>query len=204
MNRHYRKAGITATIVALAAMAAPLQAQFGSFGGIVNDARRASENNRQQQQQQTPQTQDECQANGSSNAGRQILGGILGRTANDAAYRAGISSYVPMSEFSDQLSTAIACRLDPQEQRQAAEATVTATRGTTEEGGANVGTTTTWVSETRPDVSGRSTVTGREPASADGMDCIMVSDVIIVSGEETRADKRMCRRPPSPRYSITA
>ena len=28
--------------------------------------------------------------------------------------------------------------------------------------------------------------------------------VIIVSGEETRADKRMCRRPPAARYAIAA
>jgi hypothetical protein len=27
-----------------------------------------------------------------------------------------------------------------------------------------------------------------------------VTDVVIVDGEETRADKQMCRRPPSNRY----
>ena len=37
-----------------------------------------------------------------------------------------------------------------------------------------------------------------------GLQCITVSDVIIVSGEETRADKRMCRRPPAARYAIAA
>jgi hypothetical protein len=30
-----------------------------------------------------------------------------------------------------------------------------------------------------------------------------VTDVIIVDGEEARADKRMCRRPPA-RYAIVA
>jgi len=30
----------------------------------------------------------------------------------------------------------------------------------------------------------------------------MATDVIIVNGEETRADKRMCRRPPAARYAI--
>ena len=69
---------------------------------------------------------------------------------------------------------------------------------------AQIGATTTWTSETRDGVSGRSTVTGREQVASNGMDCIMVTDVIIVSGEETRADKRMCRAPGSARYSIAA
>ena len=37
----------------------------------------------------------------------------------------------------------------------------------------------------------------------DGVQCIRVTDVIIVNGEETRAEKRMCRRPPA-RYAIAA
>lgn len=201
MNQQLRKTGITATIVALVALAAPVQAQFGGFGGIVNDARRAASNDRQQQQ---PRTQDECQRNGSNNAGGQILGGILGRAANEAVGGTVLATYLPMAEFSDQISSAIACRLDPDEQQKAANATLEVTRGTGEDGGAQVGATTSWVSETREGVSGRTTVTGREPASGDGLDCIMVTDVIIVSGEETRADKRMCRRPPSPRYSMVA
>ena len=31
-------------------------------------------------------------------------------------------------------------------------------------------------------------------------DCMTVTDVVIVDGQETRAPKRMCRRPPSNRY----
>ena len=41
-----------------------------------------------------------------------------------------------------------------------------------------------------------------QAANADGQQCILVSDVIIVNGEETRADKRMCRQPPAARYAI--
>jgi hypothetical protein len=52
-------------------------------------------------------------------------------------------------------------------------------------------------------VSGTSTVTRRERAKGD-VDCITVTDVVIVQGEETRAEKRMCRAPGSARYSIIA
>ena len=47
-----------------------------------------------------------------------------------------------------------------------------------------------------PDVSGSSTVTAVETRAADG-ECMTVTDIVIVDGEETRAPKRMCRRPPT-------
>jgi hypothetical protein len=47
-------------------------------------------------------------------------------------------------------------------------------------------------------VSGSSTVTAQEQ-SGDGA-CMTVTDIVIVDGQETRAPKRMCRRPPSTRY----
>ena len=31
-------------------------------------------------------------------------------------------------------------------------------------------------------------------------DCMTVTDVVIVDGQETRAPKQMCRRPPTNRY----
>ncbi|MEL1250646.1 hypothetical protein [Aurantiacibacter gilvus] len=202
MNKLIRTSGAAATFVALLALAMPAQAQFGGLGRIVNDARRAAEN--QPQEDETPQTPEECRQNGSESVGGAILGGIIERTARDAAYDAGLGSFVPVSEFSDQISSAIACKLDPDEQRQMADATIEATRSDTSDGEAEVGSTSAWVSETRPGVSGRSTVTGREEASANGMECVLVADVIIVEGEETRADKRMCRRPPSRRYARMA
>ena len=82
----------------------------------------------------------------------------------------------------------------------------------------------TWQSETRPNVTGTSTVTAVETpanasrtstvvaaeapaealptaaAPAETSPCLTVTDVIIVDGEETRAPKRMCRRPPTNRY----
>lgn len=62
-----------------------------------------------------------------------------------------------------------------------------------------VGTTVAWNSETRPGVTGSSTITGleREPG---GGECMTVTDIVIVDGQETRAPKRMCRRPPSQRF----
>lgn len=170
----------------------PAQAQLG---GLLR-ARRAVE----------ASTTEGCASGSSSSTGSRIMGNLLGGAANDAASRAGVSSYVPVAEFSDQLSSAIACKLDPQEQAQAAEATLEATRGTGEDGSgeAQVGSSVAWQSNTREDVSGTSTVSGRERGNADGLDCIMVTDVIIVSGEETRAEKRMCRSPGSARYSIAA
>lgn len=199
MKQIIRISGLLSAPFALLAMAVPAQAQFGGIGNIINDARNAADN-----EDDADQTQEECEQDSSPGVGRAILGGILGRASRDAANRAGLPSFVPVSEFSDQLTTAIACQLDPEEQRQAAEATVEATRGTGEDGGAEVGATSSWVSQTREGVSGRSTVTGRDSAPGQGLDCVVVTDVIIVSGEETRADKRMCRRPPSPRYAIVA
>jgi hypothetical protein len=61
-----------------------------------------------------------------------------------------------------------------------------------------------WTSDTREDVSGTSTVVARNDDAGAGMQCITVSDVIIVKGEETKADKRMCRRPPAARYALVA
>jgi hypothetical protein len=82
--------------------------------------------------------------------------------------------------------------LDGQEQQTAAAATEEAVQG-------GVGTTSRWESETRPGVTGSSTVTAVQQNTAEG-DCMTVTDIVIVDGEETRAPKRMCRRPPSTRY----
>src|SRR3546814_4245379 len=64
-----------------------------------------------------------------SSVGRGILGSVLRDAVGDAASKAGVYSYVPISEDSDTLTNAIACRLDPEEQKQAAHATEEAVRG---------------------------------------------------------------------------
>ena len=87
------------------------------------------------------------------------------------------------------LSDAIARRLDCHEQQQAALATDRAIQG-------GVGATATWRSETRAHVSGSSVVTAQDRGGA----CVTVTDIVIIDGEETRAPKRMCRRPPTNRF----
>ena len=76
--------------------------------------------------------------------------------------------------------------LDCQEQQLAAEATNEALRG-------GIGAAASWRSTTRPGVTGSSTVTGEEKL-ADGGQCLTVDDVVIIDGEETVIQKRMCRR----------
>ena len=130
--------------------------------------------------------------------GRSVLGGVIGGIASRTTGSiGGIATYIPSAEFSDVLASAIACRLDPEEQEKAADATLEATRK------GEVGSSATWQSETRDDVSGTSTITARND-SADGASCMNVTDVIIVSGEETTVEKRMCRGPGESRYTLVA
>lgn len=132
-----------------------------------------------------------------SRAGRGILGGVIRDTLGSAASRAGVSSFVPISEVSETLTNAIACKLDPAEQVQAAAATEVATRGE------EVGSTASWTSETRDGVSGTSTVVARNDESG-GRRCMNVTDVVIVEGEETTVSKRMCKEPGASRYVLAA
>ncbi len=190
---------LVAGMVGSALVVTPAQAQFG---GILGSVPRDAVNDAQS-------TDSGCETGKKKSTAGKVLGGLLGRAAQRAASSAGISSWVPVSEVSGVLTNSIACRLDPEEQKQAAEATLAATRSLEEAAEdappVEVGTSASWTSGTREDVSGRSTVTGRL-ASVGGADCITVTDVVIVQGEEATADKRMCRPPPpgSRRYSIVA
>jgi surface antigen len=130
-----------------------------------------------------------CQRNQGRRRGGSALGaigrGVLGRFGGGAA-----NIVMPMGSM---LGDAIMNMLDCREQEQAATATEEAVRG------GNVGDSATWQSESRPGVTGTSTVTAVNNSSAEGQ-CMTVTDVVIVDGEETRAPKQMCRRPPSNRY----
>lgn len=137
-----------------------------------------------------------------ANTGRSIGRSILGRAVGDLVGRATgnlgyASRFVPSAEVADTMTDAIACHLDPQEQRKAADATVEATRS------GEVGASASWTSDTRANVSGTSIVTARDDGP-NGSGCMLVDDIIIVNGEETRGQKRMCRVPPSPRYTLAA
>ncbi len=188
--------GIAATFMALAAvLSLASTSAHAQFSGLSLPSLKQST---------TETNSDGCPKGKKKGLGSSILGGIVGKAAGDAAYRAGVSRWVPMTEVSDQLTNSIACRLDPEEQKQAAEATVAATRGAEGGAGAEVGSSASWTSGTREDVSGSSTVVGRNDDDATGLKCITVTDVIIVKGEETTANKRMCRPPGSARYSLVA
>ncbi len=132
-----------------------------------------------------------------SSIGRNILGNVLNDAVGNAASKAGVYSYVPIGEVSGTLTDAIACRLDPAEQVQAAAATDEVTRGEA------VGATANWTSATRPEVSGSSTVAARSDL-ANGTRCMNVTDIIIVEGEETRVSKKMCKEPGASRYVLAA
>ncbi len=132
-----------------------------------------------------------------NSAGRKVLGGVLDEAIGSAASRAGVYSYVPIAEVSGTLTNAIACKLDPAEQVQAAAATEEVTRGEA------VGATANWTSETRENVTGSSTVQSKNKL-ADGTSCMNVTDIVIVEGEETRVSKKMCRGPGQSRYVLAA
>ncbi|HSF11547.1 MAG TPA: hypothetical protein VLA50_01125 [Erythrobacter sp.] len=188
MARNIAQFAMLCGAAALAASAVPAEAQLG---GLFNSGKRGADK------------ADSCGKGKKGDKGRGIVGGLLGGAVDELARSARLPSFVPVPEFSDQLTESIACKLDPEEQKQAAEATLTATR--TDDTGAPpaVGASAAWTSTTREDVSGTSTVTRRDAASGSA-DCITVTDVVIIEGEETRAEKRMCRAPGSARYSIIA
>lgn len=176
--------------IAAAGLATSAQAQFG---GLFGGGKKAEE-----------ATSEGCPKGKSRSEGSRIVGGLLGSLAGGAASRAGgVFNFVPIAGLTDQLTAAIACKLDPEEQKQAAQATLDATRAEGDGADVAIGSTASWTSATREDVSGSSTVIARNDES-DGLQCITVSDVVIVNGEETKADKRMCRRPPAARYALAA
>jgi hypothetical protein len=123
---------------------------------------------------------------------KSMFGNVLGGIADHAiGGRASIGGFgLPVGSL---LSDAIMELLDCKEQKQAAAATDEAVRG-------GVGTTSTWQSESRPNVSGSSSVTG-EDRLADGSHCLTVTDVVIVDGEETTVPKKMCRAPGKSGYA---
>ncbi|HYE28796.1 MAG TPA: hypothetical protein VEA61_11275 [Allosphingosinicella sp.] len=127
-----------------------------------------------------------------------MFGAIAGGIAGSALGRAGVPGSVigvglPVGSL---LTEAIIAKLDCKEQVQAATATDNAVRG-------GVGTTSSWQSETRPGVSGSSTVVAQN-SRAGGGSCMDVNDVVIVNGEETTVSKRMCRAPGASGYTLAA
>lgn len=126
------------------------------------------------------------------NEGRRQGGAVLGGIARGVLGRMGGGAANVILPMGSMLGDAIMNLLDCDEQEKAATATEEAVRG------GNVGDSASWQSESRPGVTGTSTVTAVDRSGGD--DCMTVTDVVIVDGQETSAPKRMCRRPPSNRY----
>jgi hypothetical protein len=128
-----------------------------------------------------------CQDTAEKKAKRSMFGSMLGSIGGSFLGRAGaagsvVAAALPAASY---LGDELLKMLDCKEQQQAAKATDQAIRG-------GVGTEVSWKSESRPNVTGKSTVTGKEQL-ADGGDCLTVTDVVIVDGEETTVPKKMCR-----------
>lgn len=98
-------------------------------------------------------------------------------------------------DSANSLSQAVSCRLYPEEQEQAAEATQIATEG------GEIGKTIEWQSSVRENVSGSSTVSSKN-ALPDGTPCMVLADIVIVDGEELKVSKTMCKLPGAARYTI--
>ena len=170
----------------------PASAQFGSFLRSLPSSSSASSSS------SSNSGSGGCGSGKSSRgAGAQIMGSVIGNVASRTVGRTGIGQFVPIPAVAGLLTDAIACKLDEGEQKQAAAATTTALRS------GEVGSTSSWKSDTRPDVSGTSTITSRSK-TADGATCMAVNDVIIVDGEETTVSKKMCRAPGASGYTLAA
>ena len=134
------------------------------------------------------QAQNQCADTPQKKARRSLFGGVLGSIGGAVLGQVGgtagavASAALPAASL---LGDELLRMLDCKEQQQAAKATDDAIRG-------GVGSEVAWQSESRPNVRGVSKVTGEEKL-ADGGNCLTVTDVVIVDGEETTVPKRMCR-----------
>lgn len=176
---------LAVSVVAGLLVSAPVSAQFG---GLLSKKKTET----------AEKPANGCATKPKKSIGRSILGGVLSEATGRVTRQMGtVGTFVPRAEVAGLLSDAIACRLDPEEQVQAADATVEATRGE------EVGSTAEWTSATRENVSGTSTVT-QKMALNDGSSCMDVTDVVIVEGEETKVSKKMCKAKGQKRYVIMA
>jgi surface antigen len=179
-----RKFVLSVSMLAVAA-SAPAAAQF-PFG--LGSGSKKSESNEK----------GGCNLSDNKKRGSSIAGNLLGGLANRAigGRASAVTSFIPVNTFTTALTDAIACRLDKDEQKQAATATEQAIAG-------GVGTKQSWTSATRQGVTGSSVVTASN-TRADGGSCMTVTDVVIVDGEETNVSKQMCRTPGSSGYVLSA
>jgi surface antigen len=105
-----------------------------------------------------------------------------------------VYNYGVRSTVHSALMDTIACILSPRERQQAAAATEQVVQR-------GVGATSRWESQDRPGVTGSSTVASEQKLAGGGV-CRVVNDVVIVEGEETTVQKRMCRAPGATGFTL--
>ena len=141
----------------------------------------------------------QCEQTPAQSTRRSIIGGLggalIGRAVGSNSVTRTVGSFIPAQSM---LTDALLNLLDCGEQQKAAKATDDVT---TQAEARGAGTSVAWRSDSRPGVSGTSTVTAVDAPGAGGRRCMTVTDVVIVDGEETTMPKRMCRTPPSARYA---
>lgn len=178
-----------------------LQERFCRYSGVCSGYTQTAESRARDREDGTvrpTRREDRAEANScnTERAGGGILGGILGGVVGEATGVGALGGII-VGQFAGVLVAEIACQLDAEEQERMAEATEEVTAQE------EVGATASWVSPTRADVSGSSTVTALN-SQPNGARCMDVTDVVIVGGEETRISKRMCRGPGESRYTLAA
>jgi hypothetical protein len=135
-----------------------------------------------------------CAGAGQPNAAGRVAGAVGGALLDRQLSRSGVYNWAVRSTMHNMLVDGIACMLSPKERVQAAKATETAVQR-------GVGATSEWKSTDRAGVVGRSTVAS-EQKQANGGVCRVVNDVVIVNGEETTAQKTMCRQPGATGFTL--
>ena len=188
-SRRFTSRMLAATLIAALAIPAPASAQFG---GLFKKRSSAEQNSAESG------SNSDCASSCKRSIGKSILGSMIGAFTRRATGGLGVAgSFIPRADVADTLTNAIACRLDPDEQLQAAEATRSVTESE------QIGTSSEWTSQTRAGVSGSSTATAKT-LTADGTSCMTLTDVVIVDGEESRISKQMCKKPGETRYIVVA
>ncbi len=176
---------VAASLVAALVAPAPASAQFGGLFQKKRSTDTGSGGNN-----------EDCASDSNNSIGKSILGNVIGGFTRRATRNMGVvGSFIPRAEVADTLTNAIACRLDPDEQLQAAEATRSVTESE------QIGATSQWTSQTREGVSGSSTATAKTQ-TADGTSCMTITDIVIVDGEESRVSKQMCKQRGKSRYVV--
>lgn len=213
---------ILATTMAVMLAPVPASAQFGSlFGGKSKEEKSAEpvateDSNIASEAEDDKVTGEDVDSAAADQAGADSFGTLCGNGQGKpdettvrkkrkglfgmADRMASVTRKIPLVgdflvDSANNLSQAVSCRLYPEEQEQAAEATQTATEG------GEIGKKVEWQSTVRENVSGSSTISSKN-ALPDGTPCMVLADIVIVDGEELRVSKTMCKLPGAARYTI--